>query len=137
MGPKGAQAQGQKGPLSDIEDANLLIVIDIIIDGDEQSFCRYTSGHWLWDEPAQLSRRYVSFNMAELAKIAAQSIGASSCVEIKKVPEGNFNKTFLLTMSDGKEVIAKVPNPSAGRAHFTTASEVATMDFVRDSSHLG
>jgi len=137
MGSKGAQAQGQKGPLSDVEDANLLIVIDIIIDGDEQSFCRYTSGRWLWDEPAQLSPRYVSFNMAELAKIAAQSIGALSCVEIKKVPEGNFNKTFLLIMSDGKEVIAKVPNPNAGRAHFTTASEVATMDFVRDSSHLG
>ena len=34
-------------------------------------------------------------------------------------------------MDDGKEVIAKLPNPNAGRAHFTTASEVATMDYVR------
>lgn len=75
--------------------------------------------------------------MAKLAQVAAQSIGASSCVEIKKVPEGNFNKTFLLTMNNGKEVIAKVPNPNAGHAHFTTASEVATMDFVRGSPHPG
>ncbi|GAB7353080.1 hypothetical protein MBLNU459_g3626t1 [Dothideomycetes sp. NU459] len=35
-------------------------------------------------------------------------------------------------MNDGKEVIAKVPNPNAGRPHFTTASEVATIDFARN-----
>ena len=100
---------------------------------DEESFYRYTSGRWLWDEQAQLSRRYIRFNIAELARIAAESTGASSCVEIKKIPEGNFNKTFFLTMNNGNEVIAKVPNPNAGRPHFTTASEVATMDFVRKS----
>ena len=99
-------------------------------DGEEDSFYRYTSGRWLWDKPAQLSRPFVPFNMAELARIAARSIGASSCVEIKKVPEGNFNKAFLLTMNDGNEVIAKVPNPNAGRPYFTSASVVATMDFV-------
>jgi len=33
-------------------------------------------------------------------------------------------------MDDGKRVIAKVPNPNAGQPHYTTASEVATMDFV-------
>jgi hypothetical protein len=50
---------------------------------------------------------------------------------VQKLPEGNFSKVFLITMDDGKEVIAKLPNPNAGRAHFTTASEVATMDYVR------
>lgn len=33
-------------------------------------------------------------------------------------------------MQDGREVVAKVPNPNAGIPHFITASEVATMDFV-------
>lgn len=33
-------------------------------------------------------------------------------------------------MDTGKEVIGKVPNPNAGIEHYTTASEVATMDFV-------
>ncbi|PPJ50761.1 hypothetical protein CBER1_07477 [Cercospora berteroae] len=37
-----------------------------------------------------------------------------------------------MTMDNGKEVVAKLPNPNAGRQHFTTASEVATMDFVRN-----
>ena len=41
-----------------------------------------------------------------------------------------FNKAFLMFMDDGREVVAKVPNPNAGIPHFTTASEVATMDFV-------
>lgn len=41
-----------------------------------------------------------------------------------------YNKAFILTMEDGKQVIARVPIPNAGRPHFTTASEVATIDFV-------
>ncbi|KAL3437833.1 phosphotransferase enzyme family protein [Aspergillus tetrazonus] len=36
-----------------------------------------------------------------------------------------------MSMDDGQEVIAKIPNPNAGVPHFTTASEVATMDFAR------
>ncbi|KAH8704499.1 kinase-like domain-containing protein [Phaeosphaeriaceae sp. PMI808] len=51
---------------------------------------------------------------------------------ITKLPEGNFNKTFIATMQDGRELIARLPNPNAGRPHYTTASEVATMAYVRD-----
>lgn len=36
-------------------------------------------------------------------------------------------------MDDGKEAIAKLTNPNAGRLHVTTASEVATMNFGRNS----
>lgn len=68
--------------------------------------------------------------MNRLARVAADSVGASRCVSIKKYPDGMFNKAFLMSMDDGREVIAKVPNPNAGVPHFTTASEVATMDFV-------
>ena len=42
-----------------------------------------------------------------------------------------YNKAFLLSMDDGVQVVAKIPNPNAGRPHMTTASEVATMEFVR------
>ncbi|KAL1874972.1 hypothetical protein Plec18167_005640 [Paecilomyces lecythidis] len=35
-------------------------------------------------------------------------------------------------MDDGREIVAKIPNPNAGRKFFTTASEVATMDFMRN-----
>lgn len=34
-------------------------------------------------------------------------------------------------MNDGLEVIARIPTPIAGPSHYTTASEVATLDFLR------
>ncbi|KAL3460871.1 hypothetical protein BJX64DRAFT_289811 [Aspergillus heterothallicus] len=39
-------------------------------------------------------------------------------------------------MDDGREIIAKLPNPNAGRPHFTSASEVAAMDFLRNVLNL-
>ncbi|PYH83584.1 hypothetical protein BO82DRAFT_373054 [Aspergillus uvarum CBS 121591] len=81
--------------------------------------------------------RNVNFNMNELAKRAAESVGSTltQCARVEKFPDGMFNKAFLFTMQDGTQVVGKVPNPNAGRAHYTTAREVATMDFVRN--HLG
>ncbi|EZF29855.1 hypothetical protein TMEN_5696 [Trichophyton mentagrophytes] len=96
-------------------------------------YYRYTAGCWLFNEPQQLEARYVRFNIDALAEIAARCLGhdPASCVKIEKMPEGNFNKSLLLTMADGSQVIARVPNPNSGIPHFTTASEVATMDFAR------
>ncbi|KXG53808.1 Aminoglycoside phosphotransferase [Penicillium griseofulvum] len=70
--------------------------------------------------------------MNELVAVVAESLGGQECVQVEKFPDGMFNKAFLFTMADGSQVVGKVPNPNAGRAHFTTASEVATMDFVRN-----
>jgi hypothetical protein len=39
---------------------------------------------------------------------------------------GLHNKVFVLTMDNRREVVVKVPNPNAGPAFYTTASEVAT-----------
>ncbi|MCJ1224209.1 hypothetical protein MMC12_000853 [Toensbergia leucococca] len=65
--------------------------------------------------------------MNELARIATLTVSSTSCVEVQKLPEGNFNKTFLLTMNDGKQIVARVPNPNAGISHYTTASEAKDM----------
>ncbi|EAW07044.1 uncharacterized protein ACLA_087500 [Aspergillus clavatus NRRL 1] len=51
---------------------------------------------------------------------------------VMKYREGQYNKTFLLTLDNGSEVVAKLPNPNAGPNVLTTASEVATMDYVRN-----
>ena len=77
-----------------------------------------------------MSQRYVRFNLQELARVAAEAVGSNSCVSIEKYPDGMHNKALLLTIDDGTQAVAKVPNPNAGRPHFTTASEVATMEFV-------
>jgi hypothetical protein len=103
----------------------------VLHDCDAEHFYQYTSGRWLWNEKYQLARRYVRFDLPGLLKVSAQAIGARRCVEVKKLPEGNFNKVLSLTMEDSRKLIAKIPNPNAGRPHYTTASEVATMDYVR------
>jgi hypothetical protein len=77
-----------------------------------------------------MSQRNVRFNVNELARLAAEAVGTNSCVSVEKYPDGMYNKAMLLTMDNGTQVVAKVPNPNAGKPHFTTASEVATMDFV-------
>jgi hypothetical protein len=53
-------------------------------------------------------------------------------IKVLKCVEGQFNKVFILTMSDGDEVVAKLPNPNARPPFYTTASEVATRHFVRN-----
>ena len=95
-----------------------------------KTFFRYTAGRFLFKETSQMACRDVKFDMNELVHIAASSIASSSWVALRKLPEGQYSKAFLLTMDDGKRVIAKIPYPNAGRPHYTTASEVATMDFV-------
>lgn len=92
----------------------------------------YTRGRFVCDEAYEMSQRHVRFNVNELARIAAEAVGGKLCVSIEKSPDGMYNKAMLLTMDNGTQVVAKVPNPNAGRPHFTTASEVATMDFARD-----
>jgi hypothetical protein len=47
-----------------------------------------------------------------------------------------YNRVLLLSMDNGMEVVAKIPNPNSGQPHFTTASEVATMKFVSSPARL-
>ncbi|OAL28138.1 hypothetical protein AYO20_09557 [Fonsecaea nubica] len=79
-----------------------------------------------------MSIRRVRFDMNKLARVATEAITANKCINVEKCPDGLYNKSYLFTMDDGRQVIGKVPNPNAGVPHFTTASEVATLDFVRN-----
>ncbi|GKZ16647.1 hypothetical protein AbraCBS73388_000229 [Aspergillus brasiliensis] len=95
-------------------------------------FFKLTRGRFVVDEADNLRVREVRFDMNRLAHIAAESVGATHCTSIQKYPDGMFNKAFLMSMDNGRKVVAKVPNPNAGIPHLTTASEVATMDFARN-----
>jgi hypothetical protein len=96
----------------------------------ERDLFQFTRGRFVYDESENLTRRRIQFNMNNLADIAARTIGATRCDKIEKCPDGLYNKAYILTMDNGKEVVGKVLNPNAGVPHYTTASEVATMDFV-------
>ncbi|KAL9101634.1 MAG: hypothetical protein Q9163_003132 [Psora crenata] len=90
---------------------------------------RYTSGRWLWIEENELPKRYRKFNVEELKR---ESVGALSCVSISKI-EGGYNKVFTLVMDNDSVAIARIPCLNAGPAFKTTASEVATIEFVSHS----
>ena len=50
-----------------------------------------------------------------------------------KLAEGGFNRTFLITMHDGFEMVARIPYPITVPKFYAIASEVATMRFLRSS----
>lgn len=110
---------------------NLLTAV-LILSGAKYSddIFHFTEGRFVIDESHEMSHRYVRFNADELARCAAEAVGTEACVSIEKFPDGLYNKSMLLTMDNGLQVVAKLPNPNHGLAHLTTASEVATMDFV-------
>ncbi|KAF7161918.1 hypothetical protein CNMCM5623_007333 [Aspergillus felis] len=114
-----------------------LIIMDLQLNefrtdwNSNDEFFKFTRGRFIVDEAENVRKRQIRFDLNRLASVAADSIGAAQCISIKKYPDGMSNKVFLMTMGDGREVVAKVPNPNAGVPHFTTASEVATMDFAR------
>lgn len=91
---------------------------------------QYTAGRWLRNEEKKLQNRYTPFNVSELKRIAAHSISADTCTVIMELAEGNYNKCFRLEMDNELTVIARIPHPNAGPRYYTTASGVATMDFV-------
>ena len=62
--------------------------------------------------------------------VAANSVGAEECIRMIKLPEGLFNRVFLMSLNNGEDVIARIPTSVAGPAHWNTASEVATMKLM-------
>jgi aminoglycoside phosphotransferase (APT) family kinase protein len=87
----------------------------------------------LFNEELRLKERYVEFNV-EASKAAASASLAhqhGSVTNIFKLGEGGFNRVFTLTMEDGFDVIAKIPYHIAVPEYFATASEAATLTFLR------
>jgi hypothetical protein len=107
------------------------IIYSFMIDRNANNdFFKFTRDRFVVDELKTLRQREVQFDLNRLASVAADSVGAAQCISVKEYPDGMFNKAYLMSMDNGREVVAKVPNPNAGIPHFTTASEVATMNFV-------
>lgn len=86
-----------------------------------------------YNESLRLSERYVAFDVPQLKRVAAASIGRSESdiSSFRKLAEGGFNRTFEIVMQDGVQLVARIPYPITEPKHFAIASEVATMDFFR------
>ncbi|KAJ7661108.1 protein kinase subdomain-containing protein PKL/CAK/Fmp29 [Mycena olivaceomarginata] len=92
----------------------------------------YSSGRWLVNNDLRLAERRREFDVDELCRLAAQSVGRRSqdIDKFVKLAEGGFNRTFLITMHGGFEMVARIPYPVTVPKFYAIASEVATMRFL-------
>ncbi|KAF8980892.1 hypothetical protein BDQ17DRAFT_1513410 [Cyathus striatus] len=70
----------------------------------------------------RLEERRRVFNVGGLRRLAAESVSRR-----------RFNRTFLITMRDGFQMVARIPYLATTPKYFSVASEVATMDLLRSS----
>ncbi|KAJ7641652.1 protein kinase subdomain-containing protein PKL/CAK/Fmp29 [Roridomyces roridus] len=98
-----------------------------------QDLFEYTSGRWLVNEALRLDERKVVFNVAELGRLAAQSVNRSPdhVAYMEKLAEGDYNREILITMRDGFKMVAHIPYQCTIPRYFGVASEAATMAFLR------
>ncbi|KAE9368100.1 phosphotransferase family protein [Stipitochalara longipes BDJ] len=96
-------------------------------------FYNYTSGRWLYNEHLRLPERRLYFNIHELCRVVAKSVGLtdSDIILFTKIAEGGSYRIFEATFRDGLKVIARLPYPSTLPRKYGVASEVATMEFLR------
>ncbi|KAF1846161.1 uncharacterized protein K460DRAFT_313337 [Cucurbitaria berberidis CBS 394.84] len=98
---------------------------------NREELLKYTNGRFLANEKKATDRRYVNLDVDRLCAVAASTGGQehSPVYAIEKM-EGGFSKALLLRKEDGSEIIAKLPFPIAGPPKYTTASEVAVLQYL-------
>ncbi|TFY77349.1 hypothetical protein EWM64_g6662 [Hericium alpestre] len=103
-------------------------------DSSENLF-NYSSGCWIINDNLRLAERRREFEVDELCRLAAQSVGRrpQDIDTFVKLAEGSFNRIFLITMHDGFQMVVRIPYPITVPKFYAIASEVATMRFLRAS----
>lgn len=91
----------------------------------------YTSGRFLYNETARLRERYIRFDVAALETSIRKHVGHGNVKSLVKLSEGGFNRVLLATMEDGFRAIVKIPYRISVPKTYATASEVATLTFLR------
>lgn len=107
---------------------------------DHSEYYRYTAGRYAVGclmSPSSLRLATIRFNINSLAEVAAKYVGSepSSCIKIGKLPEGNFNKSLLLTMANGSQLVARVFNPNLTKSRILLFGTTRGRE-LRDSKHL-
>lgn len=73
----------------------------------------------------------MTFDVAALEAAIKKHVGHGNIGSLVKVGEGGFNRVLLATMEDGFKAIVKIPYRISVPKTYATASEVATLTFLR------
>ncbi|KAF2459141.1 kinase-like domain-containing protein [Lineolata rhizophorae] len=93
----------------------------------------YTSGRWVYNDALHHKERKVAFDVDGLRRLAAESVdqNLTDVVSLTKLAEGGFNRTFVVALRGGRQVVARIPYPVTGPNYYAVASEVATIEYLR------
>jgi len=88
-----------------------------------------------YNDALRHKERRLAFDVDGLCRLAAESVNQSpaNVVNLSKLAEGGFNRTFLITLRDNFQVVARIPYPITAPKFYAVASEVATLEFLRSS----
>ncbi|EFR05414.1 hypothetical protein MGYG_08426 [Nannizzia gypsea CBS 118893] len=101
-----------------------------------QDPCAYTAGRFLLQDELQRNARHVQFNFTKLCEVAISvSEGACRVISYEK-KEGGYNRVFILSLDNGKRIVARIPTRVAGAPRLTTNSEVATIAYLQSKTSL-
>ncbi|KAE8383408.1 hypothetical protein BDV26DRAFT_277328 [Aspergillus bertholletiae] len=93
----------------------------------------YSNGRWLRQNRSQRAARHIEFDFDALCqKVIDVSPGADTITNCKKL-EGGFNRVFIFTLKNARQIVARLPFTLAGPAKLTTASEVAAIKYCSTS----
>jgi aminoglycoside phosphotransferase (APT) family kinase protein len=86
-----------------------------------------------YNDALRHKERKLAFDVDGLRRLAAESVNQNltDVVSISKLAEGGFNRTFVIALRDGQQVVARVPYPMMVPDYFAIASEVATIEYQR------
>ncbi|RAH80876.1 hypothetical protein BO86DRAFT_390040 [Aspergillus japonicus CBS 114.51] len=91
----------------------------------------YTSGRWLRDDHYERSSRYIAFDFGALCDRVLQLCPDAISIDSCKKLEGGFNRVFVFTMNNSRQLVARLPFVLAGPARLVTSSEVATIRYLQ------
>lgn len=77
--------------------------------------------------------RRLAFNVDGLRQLAAEFVNQNltDIINFSKLAEGGFNRTFVITLRGGRQMVACVPYPVTAPKYYAVASEVATIEYLR------
>jgi len=85
-----------------------------------------------YNDALRHEERKLTFDVDGLRRLAAESVNQNltDVVSLLKLAEGGFNRTFVITLRGGQQMVARVPYPMTGPKYYAVASEVATIEYL-------
>lgn len=86
-----------------------------------------------WNDAAKHLERRRVFNVPALKRLAAAAVNrkVEDMARFEKLGEGGHNRTFLIIMKDGFQLVGRIPYSTTQPKQLAVASEVATIDYLR------